>query len=43
MTDQFEAVGYESSLIILTLGDIYYIMFLSPVIIVVLYIVKIVM
>jgi hypothetical protein len=40
MTDQFDAVGYESRLIVLTLGDIYYILFLSPAIIVILYLLK---
>jgi hypothetical protein len=43
MTEQFEAVGYESELIVLTLGDIYYILFMSPGIIVLLYMIKVFM
>lgn len=40
LTEQFDSVGYESSLIILALGDIYYLMALSPVIVVVLYLLR---
>lgn len=40
LTEQFESVGYESSLIILALGDIYYLMALSPVIVLILYLLR---